>query len=101
MERLGILGGTFDPIHIGHCAAAVHARYQLQLDRVLMVVAADPWQKRGTVVAPAESRYEMAAAAVEGSGMMCHSTRSNCASFGPAVTLTGPTGVGEYRSNFW
>ncbi len=66
MERLGILGGTFDPVHIGHLAAACAARHQLALDRVLLVVAGDPWQKHGRVVAPAEARYEMVAAAIDG-----------------------------------
>lgn len=64
MERIGILGGTFDPVHIGHCVAGVQARHTLGLDRVLFVVAADPWQKHGSVVAPADTRYEMVAAAV-------------------------------------
>ena len=41
---LGILGGTFDPPHIGHIAAAVEVRSALHLDRVLLMVANDPWQ---------------------------------------------------------
>jgi nicotinate-nucleotide adenylyltransferase len=65
-ERLGVLGGTFDPVHVGHVVAAVGARHALALDRVLLVVAGDPWQKEGQVVADAESRYAMVAAAVEG-----------------------------------
>jgi nicotinate-nucleotide adenylyltransferase len=44
-QRLGLLGGTFDPPHLGHLAAAVEARAALDLDRVLLVVANDPWQK--------------------------------------------------------
>ena len=66
VERLGILGGTFDPVHVAHLAAASAARYQLELTRVLVVVAGDPWQKRGQVCAPAEARYEMVAAAIDG-----------------------------------
>ncbi|HEX5615065.1 MAG TPA: nicotinate-nucleotide adenylyltransferase [Acidimicrobiia bacterium] len=65
-ERLGILGGTFDPVHVAHLVAALEARAQLALDRVLVVVAGDPWQKRGDVVASAEDRYAMVAAALEG-----------------------------------
>jgi nicotinate-nucleotide adenylyltransferase len=64
-ERLGILGGTFDPVHVGHLVAATEARHQLALDRVLLVVAGDPWQKHGHVVASAEDRWAMVAAAVE------------------------------------
>lgn len=65
-ERLGILGGTFDPVHVGHLVAAVEAREALSLDRVLLVVAGDPWQKHGQVVASAKDRYSMVLAAAEG-----------------------------------
>jgi nicotinate-nucleotide adenylyltransferase len=65
VERIGILGGTFDPVHVGHLAAACAARHQLALERVLLVVARDPWQKQHRAVAPAEARYEMVVAAVE------------------------------------
>jgi nicotinate-nucleotide adenylyltransferase len=58
-ERIGILGGTFDPVHVGHIAAAVSVRADRGLDRVLMVPAGDPWQKRGVVVASAEQRFAM------------------------------------------
>ena len=52
-------------MHVGHVVAAVDTRAALGLDRVLMVVAGDPWQKRGEVVAPAADRLALAAAAVE------------------------------------
>jgi len=64
-ERLGILGGTFDPVHVGHLLAALEARHQLGLDRVLLVVAAEPWQKEGHVIAAAADRFDMVAAAVD------------------------------------
>jgi nicotinate-nucleotide adenylyltransferase len=64
-ERIGILGGTFDPVHVGHLMDASAARYQLDLDRVLVVVARDPWQKRDRVIAPAEVRYDMVVAALD------------------------------------
>lgn len=61
---MGILGGTFDPVHIGHLAVAVDVRHDLRLDRVLLVVANAPWQKLGTrVVSSAEDRYAMVVAA--------------------------------------
>jgi nicotinate-nucleotide adenylyltransferase len=66
MERLGIMGGTFDPVHVAHVVAAAEARYQLRLDRVLFVVAGDPWQKHESVSAPADARYEMVTAALAG-----------------------------------
>jgi len=65
-ERVGVLGGTFDPIHIAHLVAALAARHALDLDRVVLVVAGDPWQKRATVVASAADRLAMARAAVAG-----------------------------------
>jgi len=65
-ERLGIFGGTFDPLHVGHVVAAVEVRSALQLDQVLFVVAGDPWQKRGDVVASAADRLVMVRAGVEG-----------------------------------
>ncbi|MET0420405.1 MAG: nicotinate-nucleotide adenylyltransferase [Acidimicrobiia bacterium] len=68
-ERIGVLGGTFDPVHIAHLVVACEARAALGLDRVLLVVAGDPWQKRGRVVASAEDRLALtalAAAEVDG-----------------------------------
>ena len=59
-----MLGGTFDPVHVGHLVAAGDARWALKLDRVLLVVAGDPWQKRGQVVASARDRLALAEAAV-------------------------------------
>jgi nicotinate-nucleotide adenylyltransferase len=61
-----VLGGTFDPLHVGHIVAAVDARNVLQLDRVLLVVAGDPWQKRGRVVAGPRDRLALVEAAVAG-----------------------------------
>lgn len=65
-ERLGILGGTFDPIHIAHIVSASECRAVLGLDRVDLVVAGDPWQKRDDVVLPAAIRLELVELAVDG-----------------------------------
>src|SRR3954452_20190749 len=65
-ERLGVFGGTFDPVHVGHVVVATETRSQLALDRVLLVVAGDPWQKRGRVAASAGDRHALVDAAVEG-----------------------------------
>jgi nicotinate-nucleotide adenylyltransferase len=63
--RIGIFGGTFDPIHVGHLVAAVNVRHALALDRVLVVVANQPWQKTGTrAITPAEDRFAVVEAAV-------------------------------------
>ena len=66
-EKLGVFGGTFDPPHVGHLVAAINARHELGLDRVLLVVANVPWQKVATrEVSPAEDRFAMVEAAVKG-----------------------------------
>jgi nicotinate-nucleotide adenylyltransferase len=58
--RIGIFGGTFDPPHAGHVAAARAVTAQLGLDRLLLVVANDPWQKSGQrVVSPAADRLAL------------------------------------------
>jgi nicotinate-nucleotide adenylyltransferase len=65
--RLGVFGGTFDPIHVGHLVAAVNARYTARLDRVLMVVANQPWQKLSSrTITPARDRFALVRAAVAG-----------------------------------
>ncbi|HYI60903.1 MAG TPA: nicotinate-nucleotide adenylyltransferase [Acidimicrobiales bacterium] len=63
---IGVLGGTFDPPHIGHLRAAVMVRHALELDVVLLVPNGDPWQKRVRAVTPAPIRLEMARAAALG-----------------------------------
>jgi len=65
-ERLGILGGTFDPPHIGHTATAVNVGHALGLDRMVLMVANDPWQKCGTrPITPAADRLALAREAVQ------------------------------------
>jgi nicotinate-nucleotide adenylyltransferase len=64
--RLGILGGSFDPVHLGHLALAEAARDRLGLDRVLLVVAAGQPLKPAGPAASAEDRYAMVRLAVRG-----------------------------------
>lgn len=60
MRRVGVLGGTFDPPHIGHLVPALEARESLGLDVVLLVVAGDPWQKSAVrTVTPAAVRCDL------------------------------------------
>ncbi|MEX0868648.1 MAG: adenylyltransferase/cytidyltransferase family protein, partial [Nitriliruptoraceae bacterium] len=61
-RRVGLLGGTFDPPHVGHLIVAESARIDLGLDQVRLLVAGDPWMKR--TVTPARHRIAMARAAV-------------------------------------
>jgi nicotinate-nucleotide adenylyltransferase len=62
--RIGVLGGTFDPIHIGHLAAASEVFAALSLDLVLVVPATEQPFKRGAEVASGEDRLAMARMAV-------------------------------------
>jgi nicotinate-nucleotide adenylyltransferase len=64
-QRIGIFGGTFDPIHVGHLVAAINAKHAVGLDRVVLMVANVPWQKAGArVVSSAEDRLALVEAAV-------------------------------------
>ena len=63
--RLGVLGGTFDPIHNAHLLLAEQAREQLGLKRVLFVPAGDPWRKAFRRVLPSEHRLAMTQLAVK------------------------------------
>jgi nicotinate-nucleotide adenylyltransferase len=65
MRRLGLLGGTFDPPHLGHLVVAECARVELPLDEVRLLVAGEPWMK-GTAPTPAADRVRLAEAATAG-----------------------------------
>ena len=62
--RIGVFGGTFDPPQVGHVRAAVEGQERAELQRVLWVVARDPWQKAGEVKTSAEDRFAMVRACV-------------------------------------
>lgn len=64
--RLGLLGGTFDPVHRGHLALARAARDELGLDEVLFLPAGQPWRKAGQMIASNEHRLAMLRRALEG-----------------------------------
>jgi nicotinate-nucleotide adenylyltransferase len=59
MTRIGIMGGTFDPIHHGHLGAASEVAAAFGLDEVVFVPTGEPWQKSERRVSPAEHRYLM------------------------------------------
>lgn len=65
-ERVGVFGGTFDPIHLGHLIAAEDARERLGLDEVLFIPAGQPWFKAGAAVSAAHHRLAMARLAIKG-----------------------------------
>jgi nicotinate-nucleotide adenylyltransferase len=59
IRRVGIMGGTFDPIHHGHLVAASEVAGRYALDEVVFVPTGQPWQKADERVSPAEDRYLM------------------------------------------
>ncbi|MBF6212053.1 nicotinate-nucleotide adenylyltransferase [Nocardia puris] len=58
-RRLGVMGGTFDPIHHGHLVAASEVANRFALDEVIFVPTGQPWQKAHKKVSPGEDRYLM------------------------------------------
>ncbi|MEO9323571.1 nicotinate-nucleotide adenylyltransferase [Nocardioides sp. C4-1] len=58
-RRVGVMGGTFDPIHHGHLVAASEVQSWFDLDEVVFVPTGQPWQKSDRAVSPAEHRYLM------------------------------------------
>ncbi len=65
MVKVGVMGGTFDPVHNGHLAIAAEARLKLDLQEVVFVPAGQPWLKSGMVISPAADRLEMVRLAIE------------------------------------
>jgi nicotinate-nucleotide adenylyltransferase len=65
-EKVGIMGGTFDPIHYGHLLAAEECRRQLELDRVVFVPTGTPPHKRERPITSSEDRYAMTLLATAG-----------------------------------
>lgn len=64
--RVGVLGGTFDPVHNGHLILAEQARAGIELDLVLFIPAGEPWRKADRAIAPAEHRLAMLRLAIAG-----------------------------------
>ena len=63
-KRVGLMGGTFDPIHLGHLVAGSEVLHRLELDRILFVPAGEPWQKE--LYSDPEDRYMMTVLGTEG-----------------------------------
>jgi len=63
-RKIGLMGGTFDPVHYGHLMLAEQAWETLKLDKVLFVTAADPPHKNGIEITPVRHRHQMACLAV-------------------------------------
>ena len=63
--RLGVMGGTFDPIHVGHLVTAEEALHQFSLDEVVFVPTGRPWMKEHEVVASPQDRFRMTEIGIE------------------------------------
>jgi len=87
VRRLGILGGTFDPIHLGHLAAGAAARAALGLDEVRVVPAHDPPHRAAQPRASAFHRFAMAALAIAGE-RGCVLSDTEVTAEGPSFTAT-------------
>ncbi len=66
MKKIGIFGGSFDPVHLGHTRIAESALNELNLDKVIIIPAADPPHKKGKLSLDAHSRISMLHKAIEG-----------------------------------
>jgi nicotinate-nucleotide adenylyltransferase len=84
VSRVGVLGGTFDPIHVGHLIAASEALHELRLDLVMFVPTGQPWQKDS--FSNPEDRYQMT---IIGTASHRHfaSSRMEIDRIGPTFTI--------------
>jgi nicotinate-nucleotide adenylyltransferase len=85
-RRIGVMGGTFDPIHHGHLVAASEVAARFGLDEVVFVPTGEPWQKGDRTVSPAEDRYLMTVVATA-SNPRFHVSRVDIDRGGPTYTV--------------
>lgn len=100
MKRTGLLGGTFDPIHIGHLIIAEAAFDALRLDSVEFVIAKDPPHKTGEDVTPVELRVEMARLAIAGTPHFALNL-SELVREGPSFTADTLRRLSKERDDAW
>ena len=86
MQRLGIMGGTFDPIHYGHLLMAEEARHAFALDEVVFVPNGRPAHKKAYLVSSPEERYAMTLLAT-GSNPCFSASRIEIERPGPSYTI--------------
>jgi nicotinate-nucleotide adenylyltransferase len=98
--NIGVLGGTFDPIHVGHLIVVEEARARLNLAEVLFVPAGQPWLKANNYILPAEHRVQMVRLAIANTPYFKLST-TEIERAGPTYTvdtiaeLQGQLGAGD------
>jgi len=92
--KVGVLGGTFDPPHLGHLILAQEALQALGLSKVLFVPAGEPWRKAGRELSPRSDRLAMVRLAVEGNPGLAVST-AEVDRPGPSYTAETLAGLHE------
>ncbi|MFL5139845.1 MAG: nicotinate-nucleotide adenylyltransferase, partial [Microvirga sp.] len=95
-RRIGVMGGTFDPIHHGHLVAASEVAVLFGLDEVVFVPTGQPWQKSQRVVSPAEDRYLMTVIATA-SNPRFSTSRVDIERGGPTYTIDTLTDLQRQR----
>jgi len=95
-QRVGIMGGTFDPIHHGHLVAASEVAALFELDEVIFVPTGEPWQKSERRVSPAEHRYLMTVIATASNPRFWVS-RVDIDRAGPTYTIDTIRDIGRQR----
>ncbi|MGV1036118.1 MAG: nicotinate-nucleotide adenylyltransferase [Candidatus Nanopelagicales bacterium] len=86
VNRVGVMGGTFDPIHFGHLLAASEVCFRLDLDQVIFVPTGEPWQKSDRVVSDPTDRLRMTELATDPDPRFCVS-RVDVDRSGPTFTV--------------
>ena len=95
-RRIGVMGGTFDPIHHGHLVAASEVAHRFALDQVLFAPTGQPWHKAAGPWATAEERYLMTVLATSGDSRF-DVTRVDVDRAGPTYTIDTLT---ELRAHY-
>lgn len=98
--RLGVMGGTFDPIHHGHLVAASEVQARFHLDEVVFVPTGEPWQKAGRKVSQPEDRYLMTTIATASNPRFSVS-RVDIQRPGPTYTVDTLSDIREQRGEDW
>jgi nicotinate-nucleotide adenylyltransferase len=97
-SRVGIMGGTFDPIHHGHLVAASEVAQRFGLDEVIFVPTGEAWQKEERQVSPAEHRYLMTVIATASNPRFWVS-RVDIDRPGPTYTIDTIRDISDQRPN--
>lgn len=98
--RLGVMGGTFDPIHHGHLVAASEVQSRFHLDEVVFVPTGEPWQKAGRRVSQPEDRYLMTTIATASNPRFSVS-RVDIQRPGPTYTVDTLSDIRGQRGDDW